>query len=89
MNLKKELKKVLDIEAAAILKTKSRIDGDFEKAVGYMLACKGKIVISGIGKSGLIGQKIAATLSSPGRPRYSCIPRKPRTATWGWYPRMM
>ncbi len=68
MNLKKELKKVLDIEAAAILKTKSRIDGDFEKAVGYMLACKGKIVISGIGKSGLIGQKIAATLSSTGTP---------------------
>jgi len=68
VNLKKELKKVLDIEAAAILKTKSRIDNDFEKAVGYMLACKGKIVISGIGKSGLIGQKIAATMSSTGTP---------------------
>ena len=68
MNIKQELKKVLDIEAAEILRAKSRIDKNFEKAISLMLACKGKIVISGIGKSGLIGQKIAATMSSTGTP---------------------
>lgn len=68
MNIKKELKAVLDIEADSIIRTKSRIDADFEKAVGLLMGCRGKIVIFGIGKSGLIGQKIAATMSSTGTP---------------------
>ncbi|MEI7542407.1 MAG: KpsF/GutQ family sugar-phosphate isomerase [bacterium] len=68
MNIKTELIKVLDIEAAAILKVRSKIDSNFEKAISYILACKGKVVIFGIGKSGLIGQKIAATMSSTGTP---------------------
>lgn len=68
MNIKLEIKKVLDIEAGAILKLRSKIDSNFERAVSYILACKGKVVIFGIGKSGLIGQKIAATMSSTGTP---------------------
>jgi arabinose-5-phosphate isomerase len=66
MKIKAEIKKVLDVEAAAILRTKSRINSDFEKAADLLYNCKGKVVISGIGKSGLIGQKIAATMSSTG-----------------------
>jgi arabinose-5-phosphate isomerase len=53
-------------EAEAITKMSQRLDGNFSKAVELMLACTGKIIISGMGKSGVIGQKIAATLSSTG-----------------------
>lgn len=68
MNVRSEIKNTLAIEAAAITALKSRINADYEKAVEYMLACKGKVIIAGIGKSGLIGQKISATLSSTGTP---------------------
>jgi arabinose-5-phosphate isomerase len=68
MNLKKEIKRVLAIEAAAINRAKAGVDRNFETAIKYLMACRGKVVISGIGKSGLIGQKIAATMSSTGTP---------------------
>jgi arabinose-5-phosphate isomerase len=68
MNIKKELKKVFQIELDALALAKSRVDSDFEKAVKILMECRGKVVISGIGKSGLIGQKIAATMSSTGTP---------------------
>ncbi len=68
MNLKKEIKRVLAIEQSAIGLVKSRVDHNFETAVNFIMNCKGKVVISGIGKSGLIGQKIAATMSSTGTP---------------------
>ena len=61
-----EGKKILMQEADAILKMSQRLDESFAKAVELMFACKGKIIISGMGKSGVIGQKIAATLSSTG-----------------------
>jgi len=60
--------RVLDIEAQALLDLKKRINGDFEKAVNIILACKGKVVITGIGKSGHIARKIASTMSSTGTP---------------------
>ncbi|HWR00669.1 MAG TPA: KpsF/GutQ family sugar-phosphate isomerase [Chlorobaculum sp.] len=62
----KEGKKILMQEADAIMKMSQRLDESFAKAVDLMFACKGKIIISGMGKSGVIGQKIAATLSSTG-----------------------
>ena len=68
MNIKKELKRVFQIEQDAIGRVKSRVDSGFEKAVKILLECRGKVIISGIGKSGLIGQKIAATMSSTGTP---------------------
>lgn len=61
-------KKVLQIEADAILAMQSRIDGDFTRAVELILACEGRVVVTGMGKSGLICQKIAATMSSTGTP---------------------
>lgn len=61
-------KNVLRIEAEAILALIDKIDGSFEKAVNVILACKGRVVVTGMGKSGLIGKKIAATLASTGTP---------------------
>jgi len=61
-------RRVLEIEADAIRELADRLDGSFETAVEMMLACRGRIVLTGLGKSGLICQKIAATLSSTGMP---------------------
>jgi arabinose-5-phosphate isomerase len=60
----------LDIEGDAIRKLAARLDRDdsLPRAVALMLACKGRVVVSGIGKSGHIGRKIAATLASTGTP---------------------
>ncbi len=59
---------VLDIEAKAILALKDRLDDGFERAVKVLDACRGRIIVTGMGKSGLIGRKIAATLASIGAP---------------------
>lgn len=61
-------KTVLQIEADAVLALQSRIDGDFTRAVELILACEGRVVVTGMGKSGLICQKIAATMASTGTP---------------------
>lgn len=67
-------KEVLDIEAHSILKLKNNINGCFEKAIELLYACKGRVIVTGMGKSGLIGKKIAATLSSTGTPSYFLHP---------------
>jgi arabinose-5-phosphate isomerase len=61
-------KKVLGIEAEAVAALIDRIDGRFEQAVKMILSCKGRVVVTGMGKSGLIAKKIAATLASTGTP---------------------
>jgi arabinose-5-phosphate isomerase len=61
-------KKVLKIEADAISALINRIDERFEQAVEMILTCEGRVVVTGMGKSGLIGKKIAATLASTGTP---------------------
>lgn len=61
-------KRVLRTEAEAVLALADRIDGQFEQAVTMVLACRGRVVITGMGKSGLICQKIAATMASTGTP---------------------
>jgi arabinose-5-phosphate isomerase len=58
----------LDIEAAALLQLKDRLDEDFVQAVDMMLGVQGRVVVTGMGKSGHIGRKIAATLASTGTP---------------------
>lgn len=55
-------------EAQAVMSLIPQIDEQFEKAVQLMLHCKGKVIVTGVGKSGNIGAKIAATLSSTGTP---------------------
>lgn len=59
---------VFDIEANSILKLKERLDAEFVRAIDILYNSKGKVVVTGMGKSGLIGRKIAATLCSTGTP---------------------
>lgn len=61
-------KEVLDIEAQSILALKDRLDEGFESAVGLIVNCRGRIVVTGMGKSGAVGRKIAGTLASTGSP---------------------
>jgi arabinose-5-phosphate isomerase len=61
-------KRVLRIEADAIAGLIDRLDKRFEKAVEVLYACKGRVVVTGLGKSGLIGRKLAATFASTGTP---------------------
>jgi len=61
-------RETLDIEAAALLGLKARLDARFLKAVDMMLGVQGRVVVTGMGKSGHIGRKIAATLASTGTP---------------------
>jgi len=65
---------VIETEAAAITALSSRIDADFVCACEFLLACEGRIVILGMGKSGHIGGKIAATLASTGSPAFFVHP---------------
>ncbi len=65
---------VIDTETEAIQALKPRIDEDFVRACEYMLACRGRIVVTGMGKSGHIGGKIAATLASTGSPAFFVHP---------------
>ena len=62
----KRAKEVLKIEAQSILRLIDRIDGNFSRAVDKIYKSKGRVIITGIGKSGLIGRKIVATLTSTG-----------------------
>jgi arabinose-5-phosphate isomerase len=66
--------RVLRIEAEAILGVIPKVDERFDRAVQMMRDCAGRIVVSGIGKSGLVGRKIAATLASTGTPAYFLHP---------------
>jgi arabinose-5-phosphate isomerase len=61
-------RRVLKIEAQAIQDVLARLDASFEKAVELFFACQGRVVVTGMGKSGLIGRKISATLASTGTP---------------------
>ena len=63
-------KEVLRIEAEAIRRLIPRIGSSFEKAVTLLVGCKGRVIVTGIGKAGLIGQKISSTLASTGTPSY-------------------
>jgi arabinose-5-phosphate isomerase len=59
-------KKVLRIEAAAILGLVDRLNGDFERALDILFECRGRVIVTGMGKSGIVSRKIAATFSSTG-----------------------
>ena len=84
-------RKVLEIEARAILDLVSRIDGSFDRAVEALLACTGRVVVTGLGKSGIIAQKLSATFASTPALRKACRqagwPRRaPRETTRGSAP---
>jgi arabinose-5-phosphate isomerase len=67
-------RQVLQIEAEAIIALSSRLNGDFARACQLLLACKGRAVVTGMGKSGHVGNKIAATLASTGTPAFFMHP---------------
>jgi len=69
-----EAKKVLRIEAQSILDLMDRMDETFVQAVDILYHCKGKVVLMGMGKSGLVGRKIASTFASTGTPAFFLHP---------------
>ena len=64
----------LKIEADSVMKLTDRIDDEFEAAVNLILDCHARVVVTGMGKSGHIGKKIAATLASTGTPSFFMHP---------------
>jgi arabinose-5-phosphate isomerase len=67
-------RRVLQIEAQAILDVLARLDTTFEAAVHLLFSCKGRVVVTGMGKSGLVARKISATFSSTGTPSFFLHP---------------
>lgn len=63
-------RRVLHIEAEALMAMEARLNGDFLRAVETILACKGRVIVSGVGKTGHVARKIAATMASTGTPAY-------------------
>ncbi|HTY03137.1 MAG TPA: KpsF/GutQ family sugar-phosphate isomerase [Rhodocyclaceae bacterium] len=63
-------RRVLRIEAQAVSALADRVGPEFERAVGLILECKGRVIVSGVGKSGHVARKIAATMASTGTPAY-------------------
>lgn len=70
----KEAKRVFDIEINALEKTKEALDGEFEEILRAVISCTGKVIITGMGKPGHIGEKLAATFSSLGTPSFFLHP---------------
>ena len=68
MDIARELKAVIGREAEALRQVRDAVDGAFSQAVRVLARCRGKVVVTGMGKSGLIGHKVAATLAATGTP---------------------
>jgi arabinose-5-phosphate isomerase len=73
-DLRRLAERVLRLEAEAVLGVAARLDERFDRAVETLHGCRGRVIVTGIGKSGLIGRKIAATLASTGTPAYFLHP---------------
>jgi arabinose-5-phosphate isomerase len=74
VNVIDEAKRVLTIEAQSILDLSEKVDQNFSRAVDLLTHCKGKVVLMGMGKSGLVGRKIASTFASTGTPSFFLHP---------------
>jgi arabinose-5-phosphate isomerase len=74
MGLLEEARRVLRIEAEALLALMDKLDTGFERAVCLVHECKGRVIVTGMGKSGLIAKKVAATFSSIGAPSHFLHP---------------
>ena len=74
MSIEQIAKEVFQVESNAILNLSKNLTIDFEKSIESILACSGKLIISGMGKSGIIGKKIAATMASTGTPSFFLHP---------------
>jgi arabinose-5-phosphate isomerase len=67
-------KKVLTVESEALIRLRDSLDASFTRLVEVILACRGRVVVTGMGKSGIVGHKISATLASTGTPSLSLHP---------------
>ena len=74
MNINLIAKEVFDIESQEIARLSELLTDDFENSINSILNSKGKFIISGMGKSGIVGKKIAATLTSTGTPSFFLHP---------------
>ena len=74
MNLIDRARRVIELEAAAVASLTAVLDERFERAIELMLACKGRVVVTGMGKAGHIARKVAATLASTGTPAFFLNP---------------
>lgn len=82
-NLVRQARLVLQMEAEAIMGVSARLDETFDRAIELLLGCSGKVVVTGVGKSGHIGSKIAATLASTGTPAFFVHPAELRHGDFG------
>lgn len=89
MDILEEAKDVLHQEAQGIEKLIPTLNQNFVNAVNMIMKSKGRVIVTGMGKSGHIARKVSATLSSTGTPSISSIRPKPSTATWAWSRPMM
>ena len=69
-NFIKDARKVIDLEISALKILKKNLNSSFNEAVNHIVKCQSKVVLCGVGKSGLIASKIASTLSSVGTPSF-------------------
>ncbi len=83
MDVIEEAKRVLRVEARSILDLAERVDENFLKAVETLYYCKGRVVLMGMGKSGLVGRKIASTLASTGTPAFFIHPAEGLNGDFG------
>ena len=83
MNVVDEARRVLKIEAQSILDLSERVDEHFSTAVDLLFHCKGKVVLMGMGKSGLVGRKIASTFASTGTPAFFLHPAEGVNGDYG------
>ncbi len=83
MDIVKEAKRVLNVEAQCILDLAERIDENFSRAVELLYDCKGKVVLMGMGKSGLVGRKISSTFASTGTPSFFLHPAEGLNGDFG------
>ncbi len=74
MDIELIAKEVFEIESSAIANLAKNIDENFKKAIKAILECSGKLIVCGMGKSGIIGKKIAATMASTGTPSFFLHP---------------
>ncbi len=79
----REIRRVIALEARALSVVGSSVDSRYAEAVAMLLACKGKVIVTGVGKSGLIAQKMAATFSSTGTPAVHLDPAEAQHGSLG------
>lgn len=70
MTVKDDLKQIIDIEARAVMDLTEQVNDSYVQAFHMLEGCKGKVVVTGVGKSGHVGKKIAASLASTGTPAF-------------------